>query len=714
MIVSRSSPGRTSSDNPCAPFSTQRRPDLSVIIVNYNVCDFLEQALDSLQQACTALKAEIFVVDNNSSDDSVATVRKRFPNVQLIANTQNVGFSQANNQAIEKARGRYLLVLNPDTIVQEDTLSTLVGFMDTHPSAGAVGCQILNPDGTFAPESRRAFPTPSTAFYRMTGLSRLFPHSKRFGRYNMTYLPRHKVAEVDALSGSCMMVRHTALYFAYEQEQELRQNGCSTNDLLNCKNPSNCSGAGLFDEDFFMYGEDLDWCYRIQQAGWKILYTPATQILHYKGESTKKGDLQYVRHFYRAMLQFTQKHFSGRYPHLFALLIKSGIIVHAGLALFGTWLKSLVLPFLDFALTYGTLTAAAAWYQQTPLNFSFYSVAAPLYAMITVASIAGIGTYRQRYTHSLQQVLYGVVLGSAIVTALPSYLPLKAVPLAGFAVLMLLLVSMRGSMRCYRKLRQGLRRALMVGHPAEAERLAQLLNRHPQPAFRLVGYIDAVQQKNADHPPLSSPPCLGQPQHLYDLIRRQEINDVIFASGGLSNRLIFHMMQELQPLPVQFRIFVEGRKHLIGKASIDDLSDPSLVTAEKAIGPLRSRRQQRVFDIFLACLGLLLHPLIVAATRLTKKRWNPIFRQLAKRTRQLPAVIQGEKTLVGNTNPLTNKLPEKWQVSPGVFSIVDTFVVAPKEPTETQRAYWFYARKQSVSMDVTIVYRALKSIIAGR
>ncbi|RMH52773.1 MAG: glycosyltransferase family 2 protein, partial [Bacteroidetes bacterium] len=296
--------------------------DLSVIIVNYNVREFLEQALRSLERARGTLAMEIFVVDNNSVDGSVERVREAFPDVHLIANRENVGFGRANNQAIRQARGRYLLILNPDTIVQEDTLHTLVRFMDEHPDAGAVGCKILNPDGSFAPESRRAFPTPATAFYRITGLSRLFPRSPVFGRYNLTYLPIDQVAEVDALSGSCMLVRQAALWWSREAWEAAGPAAGSSDPPPDP--PMN--GAGLFDEDFFMYGEDLDWCYRIQRAGWKVYYTPETQIIHYKGESTKKGELRYVRLFYGAMLLFTEKHLENRYSRLMAWALRGSIL----------------------------------------------------------------------------------------------------------------------------------------------------------------------------------------------------------------------------------------------------------------------------------------------------------------------------------------------------------------------------------------------------
>lgn len=693
------------------------RPDLSVIIVNYNVRDFLEQALRSVHRACRTLSSEIFVVDNNSIDGSIETVREEFPDVHLIANKENVGFSQANNQAIQRARGRYLLILNPDTIVKEDTLTTLVEFMDEHPDAGAVGCQILNPDGTFAPESRRSYPTPSTAFYRMTGLSRLFPNSERFGRYNMSYLPIDEVAEVDALSGSCMMVRHTSLYYTKEAAAVRREDGATADDLLNQADAQAPEGAGLFDEDFFMYGEDLDWCYRIQKAGWKILYTPDTQIIHYKGESTKRGDFRYVRLFYRAMIQFTRKHFSDRYSRLFALLIHLGIIVHAGITLSGRLLRRLSLPLADFGLSYGAIAAAMAWHSGTTITESssyLYGIVAPLYALVTVISIASTDTYRRGHDYSLKGVLTGTGIAFIAVTFLSyyaqpmaSYSP--AVPLIGFAGAGLLLVSSRWVIRQVRQIRRGLRRAVMVGHPAEAERLSRLLDQHPHPSFKLVGYVDSEHREQ--RPETTSPRQLGHIHHLRDLVRLREIDDVIFAANGLSNQIIFRLMQRLRRLPVQFQILVEGREHLIGKASIDDLSSPPLVSPRGTVGPLRSRFRRRMFDISIALLGLLIHPLVLGMTVLTSGPMNRIFRRLLDRTRLLTEVVSGKRTVVGDTAPPSNRLPQDWNIPPGVFSIVDAFAVPPEERTEIRRAYWFYARNQSVSMDLTIVYRAIKLVI---
>ncbi|PJC57545.1 MAG: glycosyl transferase, partial [Ignavibacteria bacterium CG_4_9_14_0_2_um_filter_37_13] len=231
--------------------------DLSIIIVNYNVKEFLQNLLTSLSKAVANLSSEIIVVDNGSDDGSVELLRNKFPQVTLISNEENLGFSKANNLGLRIAKGKNLLLLNPDTIVQEDTFEKLIKFFEEHQDAGMIGCKILNPDGTLQLACRRSFPGPWTSFCKVSGLSTMFPKSKIFARYNLTFLDEDQSYEVDAISGSFMMVR-----------REVFEN------------------IGGLDEQFFMYGEDLDWCYRVQKTGWKVYYVHETTIIHYKGEST--------------------------------------------------------------------------------------------------------------------------------------------------------------------------------------------------------------------------------------------------------------------------------------------------------------------------------------------------------------------------------------------------------------------------------------------
>lgn len=279
---------------------------LSVIIVNYNVKYYVEQCLCSLYAAQGDLAMEIFVVDNASHDGSVEYLTQQFPkekfgNLHIIDNARNIGFGKANNLAVTKATGEYILFLNPDTIVTEETLHDAVQYADKHPDMGALGTMMLHSNGIFAYESRRGLPTPWTALCKMSGLCNLFPESHTFGRYYMRYLDEQKPAEIEIVSGAFFMARREALM-----------------------------RTGLFDEDFFMYGEDIDLSYRLMKKGYKNHYIPSP-ILHYKGESTHKSTFRYVHIFYNAMLIFFKKHYR-HYGIGLTLPIKTAIIIKAMLA----------------------------------------------------------------------------------------------------------------------------------------------------------------------------------------------------------------------------------------------------------------------------------------------------------------------------------------------------------------------------------------------
>jgi GT2 family glycosyltransferase len=293
---------------------------LSVIIVNYNVKYFLEQALHSVRKAVKGMDAEVFVVDNNSVDGSCEMVKRKFPEVILIENKDNPGFSKANNQAIRQSKGEYILLLNPDTVVEEDCFEKVTAFMDQTPDAGALGVKMIDGKGHFLPESKRGLPTPQVAFYKMFGLSALFPRSKRFGRYHLGYLDKDETHPVDVLAGAFMLLRKKTL-------EEI----------------------GLLDEDYFMYGEDIDLSYRITKAGYKNYYFPHTTIIHYKGESTKKSSVNYVFVFYRAMIIFAQKHYSQKHARLFSILINAAIYARASIAIVFRFVSSIYMWLLRYA-----------------------------------------------------------------------------------------------------------------------------------------------------------------------------------------------------------------------------------------------------------------------------------------------------------------------------------------------------------------------------
>ena len=296
---------------------------LSVIIVNYNVSYFLEQALLSVQKAAQGMTVEVMVIDNASSDDSVEMVRQKFPNVHLINNTENVGFSTANNQGINIAKGKYILLLNPDTVVQEDTFQKCYDFMESHAEAGALSVKMVDGKGVFLPESKRGLPTPMVSFFKIFGFSSLFPNSPTFSRYHLGHLSNDETHEIEVLPGAFMFMRKTAL-----------------------------DKTGGLDETFFMYGEDIDLSYRILKAGFKNYYFPDTTIIHYKGESTKKGSLNYVRMFYQAMIIFAQKHFSSKQAGIYTFAIRTAIYFRAMMAVLSRILFRTLLPLTDALLLF--------------------------------------------------------------------------------------------------------------------------------------------------------------------------------------------------------------------------------------------------------------------------------------------------------------------------------------------------------------------------
>jgi GT2 family glycosyltransferase len=293
-------------------------PSLAIVIVSYNTRDLLRDCLRSIDRSGSSCDLDTWVVDNVSRDGSAAMVRAEFPHIHVIDSSHNGGYAYANNLALREILGNgnrglgrnsdlpipdpqslapdYVLLLNPDTVVPPGALDALVIFMEAHPAVGACGPKLLLGDGSLDLACRRSFPTPEIAFYRMTGLARLFPRSPRFGRYNMSHLDPDLQTEVDSVVGACMLVRGSVV-----------------------------REVGLLDEAYFMYGEDLDWAYRIKQYGWKIMYVPSVTVHHYKRASSRQRPFPSIRAFYAAMRVFHRKHYAATTPAPLNALIELGI-----------------------------------------------------------------------------------------------------------------------------------------------------------------------------------------------------------------------------------------------------------------------------------------------------------------------------------------------------------------------------------------------------
>lgn len=273
---------------------------LSIVIVNYNARHYLENCLRSIYAETRQVSFDVWVVDNNSQDDSVSMIRRSYPLVNLIENKDNVGFARANNDAINRCEGEYVLLLNPDTLILENAVEKMVEFLDENPQMGVAGCKVLNEDRTLQLACRRSIPSPGVAFFRLTGLSKLFPNSKMMAEYNLTYLDPDRPHPVDAVSGAFLMIRREVI-----------------------------DSIGTLDERFFMYGEELDWCLRTKKAGWKVMYYPDAEIIHYKGECSRSNSRKAAFEFHRSMYLFYKKHFADNHNPIINMVIYAGILLKA-------------------------------------------------------------------------------------------------------------------------------------------------------------------------------------------------------------------------------------------------------------------------------------------------------------------------------------------------------------------------------------------------
>lgn len=561
---------------------------LSVVIVNYNVKHFIEQCLFSVLKASENIACEVFVVDNNSVDGSVTLIKEKFPQINLIVNKSNTGFSVANNQAIKLAKGEYVLLLNPDTVVQEDTFTKILTFMDTNPQAGGLGVKMLDGQGNFAPESKRGLPTPSVAFYKMFGFSRFFPKSKRFGKYHLSYLPEDQICEIDVISGAFMLMRKSVL-----------------------------DKIGLLDETFFMYGEDIDLSYRITQEGYKNYYFPETQIIHYKGESTKRSSLNYVVIFYKAMAIFSKKHFSGSNAFWFNALIHLAIFLKASLALLSRFLKAFTVPILDFGIiTLGLFAIKNIYQQNTGIDGDIYSekllsVAFPIYATAWIIMVYFNGGYDKPI--KLLKIIRGVLVGSVFIlmgySLLPEYLRFsRALILLGTGWAMICFIVTRLlfhflKLKSYTLSTAKTKRIAIIGEEAEFNRVAALLKEtQANPGF--VGFVSA--EINGVHNPF----YIGKINQIDEIIKVHEINEIIFCAKDISSQFIINNMLTLVSSGVDFKIAPPESLSIIGSNNIDTAGDLYMIDVN-SISKSNNKRNKRLLDIGVSILAIVFCPILI-------------------------------------------------------------------------------------------------------
>lgn len=648
---------------------------LSVVIVNYNVKYFLEQCLHSVEAAIKGLDAEVFVVDNNSVDGSADMVREKFPGVKLIANTVNTGFSVANNQAVKEASGEYILLLNPDTVVELDTLSKSVEFMDAHPDAGGLGIKMVDGSGRFLPESKRGLPTPAVAFYKIFGLSALFPKSRIFGQYHLGYLDSEKTHVVDVLAGAYMMLRRETL-----------------------------DKTGLLDETFFMYGEDIDLSYRITKAGYKNYYYPGARIIHYKGESTKKSSINYVFVFYNAMVIFARKHFSQKNARLFSFLIHIAIYLRAGISILHRLLNKVLLPLADAAVIYsGSLLIVDYWESNVTYTFGghyppqFLFGLLPAYVLIWLFSVLLAGGYDKPL--SLRKIFTGIFAGTIAILVFYALLP------AGFrfsrAIIILsgiwgiasvtsirLLLHFAG-FKAYRLGLNPNRRFAIIGNKDESERVADILRK----GLVNAGFIGLVNTGNNQN---NSDGFIGSILNISDIINIYKIDEVIFCAKDIPASQIIDTMSQLSKLQVEFKIVPPESLSIIGSNSISTTGDLYVIEIN-SITRVNNLRNKRLLDVVSTVILLTISPvLLIFMKRPHGFLWNIL------------RVLSGNRTWVGYSNfPAPQNLPP---IRKGILNPTDALNFDIPDTETAIRLNMLYARDYRLSSDINIILKGFRNL----
>ncbi len=652
--------------------------DLSILIVNYNVKEFLQNLLESLLKATADISSEIIIVDNASDDGSVETIRTKYPRVKLIANEVNQGFGVANNQALEIAKGEFILFINPDTIVKEDTITRMISFFKSNPEAGLAGCKVLNPDGSIQLACRRSFPGPWTSFTKVTGLSSLFPNSKIFARYNLTYLDENQTYEVDAVSGSFMMMRMEV----YEK-------------------------IGGFDSQFFMYGEDLDLCYRTQQAGYKIFYVHETEIIHYKGESTRRSSLDETKVFYEAMHLFVRKHLSSSF--LVQWMLQSAIAIRRTIAFLSTnrfIFSGILLDFILFSLA--IYVAEQIYHPKNwrglPPEVKPYIYFIPSLFQIAISALSG--SYRKNSLSILRLItslFIGLVLLTSTTFFLKQYAFSRAVVLITYSLVLVSLPLWRiiskvvfkyGLSRDSRK-----NRTLIVGTGEKGRELYQKLRASLTNIYNLQGFISLTHIEIGKK--IDTVEIVGSLENIKKIISEKKIDRVIFSTDEISFDRMFSIVSICHGENVDFLFSGSQLNYLVGKSSITRIDDIPLLKLHYNISSPTHRAAKSVFDFVLGMFTLLfIYPFIYCLVKVGKKESE--FKNFIL---SVPEIVRGKKSFVGP--PPGAEIPGLDLGKTGLTGLWYTEGAGFSKEEDLQKLNIFYARNQNIWLDVEILGKTL-------
>jgi len=637
------------------------QPDVSILIVNYNVKDYVLQCLRSIEQRSPGAVVEVIVVDNASSDNSVVELQPLFPSVTWIALQTNLGFGKGNNVGLERCTGRYVLFLNPDTIIGQDTVNVMTSYLDSNPSVGFAGCKVLNPDGSFQLACRRGLPTPWVSFCKLFGLQHLFPTSKLLAGYNLTYKSIDETYEVDALIGAFMFGR--------------------TADVRALQG---------FDPEFFMYGEDIDLCYRMKQAGKSVMYVHTTSIVHFKGESTKRSTMNEVSVFYDAMEIFARKHFARSTTYLF--ILRLGIRLRSGLERVLRRKGEIFSALADVAVVNGALMVATTIRFDSPFGFPTYAYPTVFIVVTAVflASMVAVGEYVENKP-TIRRSLVALLTAFFVLSSLTYYWKQFGfsrgvlIMMVGFSALGMVVVRGFTALHAATQGKLRRRRILVIGINDRTDRILSALQTVDHRHADVVGII-------ADDHVLATTvhgyPVLGTVGYVESIVRSHNIDEVIVTSSTLGQEGVMQIMHHCAGSGARFHMAAEY-DDVVTARIINDVTgiEPTVV-----VSPLlrfRNRVMKRAMDITISVFSLFLYlPGLILGVERARRR-----------TQSWASVLRGQRSVVG-IYPDGKKRQAGKEGITGLVHISRPDVLSEQAKEQLND---FYVERYSIAMDFKIL-----------
>ena len=680
--------------------------DITVIVVNYNVKEYLANLIDSVTKASHSLNIEIFVVDNASADQSKELITGMYPDVTYIYNQKNLGFGKANNQAIPQARGTYTLLVNPDVLLSEDTLTTLYDYMEHEPDCGACGCKILKPDGSFAPESRRSIPTIGSALAKVSGLSALFPQSRIFSKYHLGWLDEDSTESVPVISGSFMFYRTPVL-----------------------------KKLGGFDERFFMYGEDIDLCYRTTKAGYRIDYVPTTSVIHFKGQSSRQNSRRYIKSFNEALYLFFEKHYSSKYSLFFRLVVYIGIYLRWGFSVIKLIYSRAAPLFVDLLILNISL-ALALLLRFTLHDWPSAEVSYPrflwIHGLITLLYSLIFPFFRKK--HSVSDSFRATIasfISLVVITFFVRELAFsRLIIIYGFVIGLSLITVVRITLRSYnsqvrnRRRRFSSTKVIIVGIGDKTDEVIRKIRSRVDLNYEIEGIVAQDRNTHKQHDVVEQVPVIGTIHNLEALFETHPVDELFFLLDAISYKTILQKLASLRHHQPASKLIPDHVDYILGKSDVEYLEDMPLIDIHLSYYDTINLMIKRGLDMVVSSLYCgLMAPFILPVILWNKKKLGkfylkqddiaiPVLEPLQRYRRCnvylfMLHVFLGRISLVGA--PLIKRMSRSVSANYkyGLTGMMQISRRKPIEDDEIQRFDLYYLQQYTIWLDLEILFKTI-------